>query len=188
MRHCLLWFTHSLSQQALSHFTSFSWSVLLVVLITWIHVFLPAIVCKMLSFQLQFLLQEPNHKVFHSTSSDWHQGSLYKAIHVSPSASPPPSFRCQNKYLQLRLARQSIIRVGWEIRAQEWDWVQKILICIQANLGNANCCLVSPYHSPQCTVGENSHFRVTSQNIFSQSQKYFDTSIIQIRSKTLRST
>ena len=30
----------------------------------------------------------------------------------------------------------------------------------------------------QCTVGENSHFSVTSQNIFSQSQKYFDTSII----------
>ena len=30
----------------------------------------------------------------------------------------------------------------------------------------------------QCTMGENSHFSVTSQNIFSQSQKYFDTSII----------
>ena len=29
----------------------------------------------------------------------------------------------------------------------------------------------------QCTKGENSHFGVTSQNIFSQSQKYFDTSI-----------
>ena len=27
-------------------------------------------------------------------------------------------------------------------------------------------------------MGENSHFGVTSQNIFSQSQKYFDTTII----------
>ena len=31
---------------------------------------------------------------------------------------------------------------------------------------------------PVHAMGENSHFGVTSQNIFSQSQKYFDTSII----------
>ena len=38
--------------------------------------------------------------------------------------------------------------------------------------------LITKNDRAQCTVGENSHFSVTSQNIFSQSQKYFDTSII----------
>ena len=45
--------------------------------------------------------------------------------------------------------------------------------------GESKVVLLLPMEqSHHCTMVENSHFSVTSQNIFSQSQKYFDTSII----------